>query len=105
MLSRSNYLKSVITKATLNMASEAGGPGKLQSINQSIFSIPNPGLTTAYFKATDNICGILDGQKVFESSVGVLPTTGWLISDRPITALLLGLLSLGLVAITWKVMR
>ena len=67
--------------------------------------MPNPGLTTAYFKASDNICRILDGQKVFEPSVGVLPTTGWLIFNRPITALLLGLLSLGLLAITWKVMR
>ena len=67
--------------------------------------MPNPGLTTAYFKASENICRILDGQKVFEPSFRVLPITGWLISNRPVTALLLGLLSLGLVAITWKVMR
>ena len=86
------------------MASEAGWLGSTQSINQSIFSMPTPGLTTAYFKTSDNICRILDGQKVFEPSIGVLPTTGWLIANRPVIALVLGLLSLGIVAVTWKVM-
>ena len=86
------------------MASEAGWLGSIQSINQSIFSMPTPDLTTAYFKTPDNICRILDGQKVFKPSIGVRPTTGWLVANRPVTALVLGLLSLGFVAITWKVM-
>ena len=86
------------------MASEAGWLGKLQSINQSIFSMPKPDITTACFKDSDNTCRILDGQKVFEPSAGVLPTTGWLIANRPTTALVLGLLSLGFVAVIWKVM-
>ena len=86
------------------MLSEAGWLGKVQFINQSILSMPNPDLTTAYFKASDNLCRILEGQKVFEPSVAVFPTTGWLIANRPITALVLGLLSLGFVAVTWKVM-
>lgn len=71
------------------MVSEAGWLEKFQSINQSIFSMPTE---------------LLDGRKVFEPSIGVLPTTGWLIANRPITALVLGLLSLGFVAVTWKVM-
>ena len=86
------------------MASEAGWLGSIQSINQSIFSMSTPDLTTAYFKAPDNMCRILDGQKVFEPSVGVLPTTGWLIANRPTTAMVLGLLSLSFVVMTWKVM-
>ena len=64
----------------------------------------NPDITTAYFKDSDNTCRILDGQQVFEPSAGILPITGWLIADRPTTALVLGLLSLGFVAVTWKVM-
>ena len=85
------------------MASEGGWLGSIQSINQSIFSKPTQDLTTAYFKTSDNICRILNGQKVSEPSIGVLPTTGWLIANRPVTALVLGLLSLGFAAVTWKV--
>lgn len=65
--------------------------------------MPKPDLKSAYLKASDHICRILDGEKIFQPSVGVLPTAGWLIADRPITAVVLCLLSLCFVAVTWKV--
>ena len=101
---RSNYLKSGIRKAILNMASEAGWLGIHQYINQSIFSMPNPDLKTAYFEASNHVCSILDVQKIFPPSAGVLPAIGWLIATRPITALVWCLSSLWFVAVTWKVM-
>ena len=86
------------------MASEAGWLREGQSINHSIFSMPNPDLKTTYFEASDHTCRILDGQKVFQPSVGVLSTTAWLITNRPITAVVLSLLSLCFLAVIWKVM-
>lgn len=86
------------------MASETGWLGKHQSINQSIFSILSPDLKTAYFQASNHMCSILDGQKVIQPSVGVLPATGWLIATRPITAVVLGFSSLCFVVVIWKVM-
>ena len=86
------------------MVSEAGWLGKHQYINQSIFSMPNPDLKTAYFQASNHVCSILDGQKIFQASAGVLPATGWLIATRPITALVLCLSSLCFVTVIWKVM-
>ena len=66
--------------------------------------MPNMDLGTAYFQASNHMCSILDGQKVFQPSIGLLPATGWLIATRPITAMVLCLLSLCILAVTWKVM-
>ena len=66
--------------------------------------MPNVDLKTAYFQASNHMCSILDGQELFQPSLGVLPPTGWLIATRPITAVMLCLLSLCILAVTWKVM-
>ena len=86
------------------MASDADWIGKHQFVNQSIFSMPIPELKAAYFQASNHMCSFLDGQKVFQPSVGVLPATGWLIATGSITAVVLCLSSLCFVAVTWKVM-
>ena len=66
--------------------------------------MPNPDLKTANFQASNHMCSIVDGQKMFQPRVGVLPATGWLIATRPITAAVLCLSSLCILAVTWKVM-